>query len=131
MAKKRKYSETLILEKLSAKEKKLFFKKVKEQGFQITHGGRYYSIIGKNTGKGKAIKILTKFFKKEFNETQTIGLGDSLNDLGMLKAVDVPVLVQKPSRIWDPKIKVKNLIKIKKIGPQGWVNALKSYVQYV
>ena len=69
---------------------------------------------------------MTKFFKKEFGKLTTIGLGDSLNDLPMLKVVDIPILVQKPNKTWEPKIKVKNLIKINAIGPRGWANAIKN-----
>lgn len=126
LAKKKTYNESFIFSESKDKEK-ILSEKIKQSGFQLVHGGRYYNIMGKNTNKGKAIKILTKFFQKEFKKIKTMGMGDSLNDLTMLKAVDIPVLVQKPPGIWEVKIKIKNLIKIKNIGPQGWTKAVKKY----
>ena len=125
-AKQKQYNESFKFNE-SRKFEKILFQKIKEKGFNVTHGGRYYNIFGKNTDKGKAVKVLIKFFKKEFTKTQTIGLGDSLNDLPMLKAVDIPILVQKPDKTFESKIKVKNLIKINAIGPQGWAKAIKKY----
>ena len=126
-AKQKKYNESFIFDEPSEKEA-ILAQTIKKLGFNLTHGGRYYNIMGKNSDKGKAVKILTKFFKKEFNEIQTIGLGDSVNDIPMLKTVDIPVLVQNPNRKWDPRIKnLRKLDKINKPGPHGWVKAIKKY----
>ena len=45
--------------------------------------------------KGKAVRALKELYSEKFLEIKTIGLGDSLNDLPMLEAVDVPVLVKR------------------------------------
>ncbi len=125
-AKQKQYNESFNFNE-PAESEKILFKKIKQKGFNSTHGGRYYNIFGKNTDKGKAVKALLKIFKKEFGRITTIGLGDSLNDLPMLEVVDIPILVQKPNKKWESKIKVKNLIKINAIGPHGWVKAIKKY----
>lgn len=126
LSKIKEYNESFNFYEKPAKEKVLS-QKIKRAGLQLTHGGRYYCIIGKNTDKGKATRILSKLFQKKFNKIKTIGLGDSLNDLPMLKAVDLPVLVQEPSGNWDPRIPSKKIIKIKGRGPQGWAKAIKKY----
>jgi mannosyl-3-phosphoglycerate phosphatase len=128
-AKQKMYNESFIFQEPRKKEK-ILNQAIKKLGFNLVHGGRYYNIMGKNADKGKAVKILTKFFEKEYKNKEicTIGLGDSLNDLPMLKTVDIPILVQKPSGIWEPKIKIKKMIKIKGIGPFGWTKALQKYV---
>ena len=126
MAKQKEYNESFKFNE-PKKFEKILFQKIKQKGFNVTHGGRYYNIFGKNTDKGKAVKVLTKLFKKENKKIKIIGLGDSLNDLPMLKAVDIPILVQKPDKTFEPKIKARNLIKINAIGPQGWANAIKKY----
>lgn len=126
-AKQKMYNESFIFQEPQKKEK-ILSQAIKKLGFNLTHGGRYYNIMGKNADKGKAVKILTKFFEKEFGEIRAIGLGDGLNDLPMLKTVDISILVQKPSKIWEPKIKIKKMIKIKGVGPFGWTKALKKYV---
>jgi mannosyl-3-phosphoglycerate phosphatase len=128
LAKMKEYNESFkFLESL--KKEKILRKKIKKYGLKLTQGGRYYNIIGKDADKGKAVEILTKLYKKDFRRLQTIGLGDSQNDLPMLKAVEVPILVQKPSGLWDPIAKdIPGLIRIKEIGPKGWVKAIKKYV---
>lgn len=89
----------------------------KSKGLKITKG-KYYHLLG-NNDKGKAVNILLKLYKKEYGKIFSIGFGDSLNDLPMLKKVDYPVLVKKESGEYE-NIKVKNLILANKIGPEGW-----------
>ena len=52
------------------------------------------------------------------------GIGDSLNDLPLLLAVDHPVLVQKPDGSYDHEIDVPQLIHAPGIGPVGWNHAI-------
>jgi predicted mannosyl-3-phosphoglycerate phosphatase (HAD superfamily) len=52
----------------------------------------------------------------------TIGIGDSLNDLEMLTAMDLPMLVQTVDKRWN-KLNVKNLKRVTGIGPEGWAKA--------
>lgn len=127
LAKMKKYNESFKFLEPPEKEK-ILFRKAREKGFKILPGGRYYNIFGKNTDKGKAVKILTKLFKMKFKKIKTIGLGDSLTDLPLLKEVNLPILVQKPPGIWEPKLKLKGLIKVKGIGPQGWARAIRKFV---
>ena len=89
------------------------------KGYRHTRGGRFHHILGAND-KGKAVIMLSKLFESEFGDIETVALGDSLNDLPMLDAVNIPILVQKPSGIYDPNIKSTNLIYAKGIGPCGW-----------
>ena len=132
LAKKKNYNESFALLNNSNKDEedkeRILFGKIKKMGFNFTHGGRYYNIFGKNTDKGKAVKILAKLFKKEFGKIQTIGLGDSLNDLSMLKVVDVPILVKNKNGIWNPKIKFPKLHRINGVGPEGWIKGIEKFV---
>lgn len=54
----------------------------------------------------------------------TIGVGDSLNDLPLLEAVDYPILVQKPDRSYDPDVDLPSLIRAEGVGPVGWNRSL-------
>lgn len=129
LAKMKEYNESFNFYEEPKKER-ILTQKIKKADLRLTHGGRYYDIIGKNADKGKAVRILTKLLKKKFGRIKTIGLGDSLNDVSMLKVVDVPILVQKPTGNWDRRIKSKKIIKIKGVGPQGWIMAVKKFVTY-
>ncbi|MGP8329354.1 MAG: HAD-IIB family hydrolase [Methanosarcinaceae archaeon] len=92
---------------------------IKSHGLNHTRGGRYWHIIGDNN-KGKAVTILSGIFREQFGDVRTIGLGDSQNDLPMLQAVDIPLLVQKPGGEYDTSITDIRINKVKGIGPVGW-----------
>lgn len=92
-------------------------------GLNWTKGSRFDHLTGAND-KGKAVKILTDLFKQKFRSVITIALGDSPNDLPMLKAVDYPILVQKAGGQYEGSIQLNNLIKAEGIGPEGWKKAV-------
>jgi predicted mannosyl-3-phosphoglycerate phosphatase (HAD superfamily) len=77
--------------------------------------------------KGKAVKILNELFKLNFDKITTFGVGDGDNDIPMLNSVDYPLLVQNSDRHWR-KMKIKGLVKIKAIGPQGFSLAVKQSI---
>ncbi len=116
LSKKRYFDEPFLFYGKKEEEKELI-KFFKSKGLKITKG-KYYHLMGKSD-KGKAVKILIKLYKREWGEVFTIGLGDGLNDFPMLKNVDFPVLIRKDDGKYE-NIKIKNLIKSKKIGPEGW-----------
>lgn len=74
--------------------------------------------------KGKAVKIVTGLYREMWDEIETIGLGDSLNDLPMLSTVDRPILVQKRDYTWE-NIDVPDLRKVQGVGPEGWSRAIR------
>jgi mannosyl-3-phosphoglycerate phosphatase len=118
LAKRRDYDEAFRI--LSSSQKaELLEQEITNRGFNYTKGGRYYHIMG-NNDKGLAVRILTDIYRQKWPDVTTIGLGDSLNDLTMLKAVDIPILVQKPDGTYDPSISDPFVKKGDGIGPNGW-----------
>lgn len=119
LAKDREFSETITeydpqaLEKLKRK-------------FNIKIGGRFVHVFGRGADKGKAVKILTRFYKEEHGKVKTIGIGDSYTDEPLLKAVDIPVLVKGYNGKWA-KLKIKNLYHAD-VGPRGWAEAMKKFI---
>ncbi len=118
LAKQRDYDEAFRIISPAPKDE-LLEQEIRKRGFNCTKGGRYYHIMG-NNDKGKAVLILTDLYRKKWPGVKTIGLGDSLNDLPMLMAVDIGVLVQKPGGDYDPSITSPNIKRGKGIGPKGW-----------
>ncbi len=96
---------------------------IKRRGYNYTRGGRFHHILGEND-KGKAVRILTGLYEREAGGLETIGIGDSLNDLPMLETVDIPVLVQKPDGGYDSGIELENTIYADGAGPCGWNSAI-------
>ncbi len=100
-------------------------REIQSLGFNYTEGVRFVYLMGGND-KGKAVKVLVDIFRKNFPELKiiTVGLGDSLNDLPMLEAVDKAILVQKESGSYEERIKVEGLVYADGIGPVGWNKAV-------
>jgi len=129
LSKVRGYDEPF---KIVSKDERCFenvLEEIQNRGLGYTTGGRYSHIMGDND-KGKAVSILADIFRHEYDELTTIGLGDSLNDLPMLEAVDVPVLVQKPDKTYEPRIKI-DVMRAGGVGPKGWNSALMEILIYL
>ncbi|MCL7412106.1 MAG: HAD-IIB family hydrolase [ANME-2 cluster archaeon] len=118
LAKRRDYDEAFRVLSPAPKADELE-REIVRRGFNYTRGGRYYHIMG-NNDKGGAVDILTGLYHRMWPEIRTIGIGDSLNDLPMLKAVDIAILVQKPGGIYDPAVIHPGIKKGDGIGPVGW-----------
>jgi len=125
-AKEREYDEPFLIEG-GEKEIKIVKKKIRERGLNYAWGGRFHHLLGKND-KGKAAQILKDLYKKEFSLIQTVGIGDSLNDLPMLSAVDHPVFLKGEEDLSESS-PVKNLVLLDGTGPQIWNKAILSVLR--
>ncbi|MBS3917894.1 MAG: mannosyl-3-phosphoglycerate phosphatase [Deltaproteobacteria bacterium] len=120
-AKKREYDEPFIIEG-GEREIETVRRKIEEKGMNYVWGGRFHHILGKND-KGKAVEILKELYENEFFSISTVGIGDSLNDIPMLLAVDHPIFLKEKEGI-SPEIPSKNLICFEGTGPQAWNEAI-------
>lgn len=118
-AAQRDYSETLLSSSPSGSGWKQFLKLLDAQGLQCVSGGKFYTVMGKGSDKGKAVSLLNTIFRREYGEIRSVGLGDSANDLPMFRAVDEPFLVQKPSRAWQ-EVHDERISKVDAVGPGGF-----------
>jgi mannosyl-3-phosphoglycerate phosphatase family protein len=126
LAKQREFDETIVIEKTQLK---LLKNKLKEYGLKCIHGGRFYHIIGSSTSKGRCVRYVSELFsKKHGRRVISVGIGDSQNDLSMLKSVDIPILVEKKGGGWT-EIDLPNIKKVKGIGPYGWEKGIKDILQ--
>jgi mannosyl-3-phosphoglycerate phosphatase len=124
-AKDREYAETLKLEGTTDEISKTL-DTIRKAGLNFARGGRYYDIMGPND-KGKATKILINLFQKKLGHLKTVGIGDSQNDLPMLLAVDIPVLVQGLEGGWE-ETDIPHLRRVEGIGPEGWARAVEEII---
>jgi len=89
------------------------------RGFQVVSGGRFYHLVGGND-KGRAVRALRSYYEVSRGGARTVGLGDSDNDVPMLRAVDIPVLVRKPDGSHLVVVDLPGLMIASSSGPQGW-----------
>jgi mannosyl-3-phosphoglycerate phosphatase len=122
-AKSREYEET-VTTKLSEETQEHIRETLAEYNLQMTDGGRFHGVMDARSNKGRAISILTDLYRRRYNKVYSIGIGDSLNDIPLLKSVDLPLLVQKPGGKWE-NIHVSNLRRVDGIGPAGWDRAIR------
>lgn len=123
-AKSRLCSEPLVWEDTSEHLQE-FMGILEKKGLKLLKGGRFYHLMG-NTDKGKATSHILDLFKIKFpnDQFQTIGIGDSPNDIDMLNEVNIPVLVQRPDGTYIDVPFRKEVIHADGKGPTGWNKAM-------
>lgn len=122
-AKRREYDEAFLVEG-GPKEVEEVKKRIEEKGMHYVWGGKFHHLLGKND-KGKAVELLKELYENEFFSISTIGIGDSLNDLPMLRVVDQPVFLRGEENLpfaFPPEI--RHLTVIEGNGPQAWNEAV-------
>ncbi len=115
LAKQRDFDEPFIFEGAPNEH---FLHAIESINLRWTQG-RIFHVMG-NHDKGRAVNILKSLYEKQYGAVTSIGLGDSLNDLPMLKAVDRAVLVRHADGSCDARIKIPGLQKTRLPGPAGW-----------
>lgn len=119
LAKERDFDEPFVFD--GAPDPK-FLQAIEDAGLHWTQG-RIFHIMGAHD-KGLAVRRLLALYKQQYGTVSSIGLGDSLNDLPLLQAVDRPVLVRHANGSFDPRIDIAGLTRTHSPGPQGWNEAL-------
>lgn len=119
LAKQRDFDEPFIFD---GEPDKSFLQTIEGAGLRWTQG-RIFHIMGKHD-KGLAVKILKTLYQQEYGKISSIGLGDGLNDLPLLQAVDLPVLIRHEDGNFDSRIAMAGLVKTQRPGPQGWNEAV-------
>jgi len=98
--------------------------KAARAGLQVVRGGRFHHLIGAGQDKGRAVRLLREISSvRDGRQIRTIGLGDSENDLPMLAAVDIPVLIPRLDGS-SPDIQLPGLVRAVEPGSRGWNEAV-------
>lgn len=126
LAMQREYDEPFLLpgEDPGAVERlRLTFQ---ERRLNVSRGGRFFHLSG-DTDKGLAVRILTHLFQDGGHLFETVGLGDSPNDIPMLSSVEHRYLVMRPGGFHDPEVLAQGLPGLQAVkaeGPAGWNQAV-------
>ena len=121
-AKKREFTEPFTLKRPAALNR--LRNLARKNGIKITEGGRFYHFIGVHQDKGKAVKTVMAAFRQNYGRRITsMGIGDSKNDIPLLAAVDIPVLIPHPQGKYE-NVKLPGLIRAPFPGSRGWNEAV-------
>ncbi|WP_457549626.1 HAD-IIB family hydrolase [Archaeoglobus sp.] len=118
LAKRREFSETIV----EADGEVIDYL---QKFFNVQIGGKFIHVYGKGADKGKAVRLLTKFYKDLYGEVVTIGIGNSYTDIPMLKEVDIPAVVRNRDGWIDVDFEV---YKAEGVATDGWIEVVKKFV---
>jgi mannosyl-3-phosphoglycerate phosphatase len=78
------------------------------------------------TDKGKPVASLRRLYARVPGATEIVGLGDSLNDLELLAAVDIPIVVRNAAGGHTEQLmrSVRGAMVTTHEGPAGWYEAV-------
>lgn len=126
-AKRRESDEPFRIESERPGDMETIVHMAEETGFSITRGGRFHHIFG-YSDKGRAVRELCGLIQAGQGPTRSVGIGDSPNDLPMLLAVDLPVVVMRPGGFHDRTLmeSVPNALPAPGVGPVGWNDVVMS-----
>jgi mannosyl-3-phosphoglycerate phosphatase family protein len=112
----REHTETFVLEPPEALPR--LAETAAVVGLRLLRGSRFLTATGGHD-KGGAVRALASCWAPG---TVLYGVGDEHNDLDMLTAVDVPLLVRRHDGDWAD-LPVEGLQRLDGIGPDGWMLA--------
>ena len=103
-----------------------------ERQYQILVGNRFCHLLGAQAGKGNAVQLLKQAWMAAHpgDEVMTLGLGDSPNDLSMLEAVDIAVVVPGANGP-HPQLAEQGWKVAPAMGCVGWAKAVVAVAQDV
>jgi mannosyl-3-phosphoglycerate phosphatase len=123
----REYDEPFVLE--DEDEALAVAQAARDRGLRVTRGGRFWHLTG-DTDKGQALRFLLGLYAEHGRRFSTVGLGDSPNDLELLRAVQRPVIVPRPGSVCDPTLvsALPHAEQADAPGPRGWNQAVLAIV---
>ena len=121
----REFSEPLIWQG-SQDAKQAFIAALSEYNLTTLQGGRFLHVLGQ-TDKGRAMQALL-----DCHDTQikTIVLGDSANDMAMLKRADIAIVVRSPANQHMEQI-IHPHFKTDAPAPEGWIEGVTKALQQI
>lgn len=104
--------------------------KVQQLGLKLVQGGRFLHLSG-NGEKGDAVSRLVSLYQtNREGPIQSIALGDSQNDLCMLRAVDIPIVIPNPDSVGALTDELPDARQAHTSGPRGWNEVVLSLLDH-
>jgi mannosyl-3-phosphoglycerate phosphatase len=102
-----------------------FRRNLANRGLALERGGRFLHVAGLGADKGSAVRELVAHWLRTqgWNGT-TVALGDSPNDMALLRAADIAVVVRNPAVAPIPLPGHRRTWRTREVGPAGWNEAI-------
>jgi len=103
--------------------------KVRQLGLKLVQGGRFLH-LSSDSEKGQAVAQLIGLYEANRGDpVQSMGLGDSRNDLSMLRKVDIPVIIPNSHSIAALGNELPGARRADTPGPKGWNDVVLSLLE--
>lgn len=125
-ARQREASESLIWRD-TPQQFAAFRQQLADADLTLVEGGRFWSVMGKESGKGLALRwLLASYPTPDPRPRLTIGLGDGPNDAPMLDAVDYAVVIKGHSNtpVQLTRSDSDRIYHSAAFGPAGWAEGM-------
>jgi len=127
LAKMREYDEPFQIVDETPNRIKAIKHEIAKLGYRYVYAGVFHHIMGQ-FDKGQTLLKLKNLYLRKDPKIKFIGLGDSYNDLPMLRIVDYPFLVGMPGGGLKKNLNIPGLKITKNVGPKGFVEAIVSII---
>ncbi|UCH00538.1 MAG: HAD-IIB family hydrolase [Deltaproteobacteria bacterium] len=118
LASMREFDEPILLTN-PLDDGEIFCKKASDLGLDCVHGGRFIHLfLGGN--KGRAVGIVLNIYGQLRGPIFSIAIGDSPNDISMLKMADKAILMQDKDGTYIEGLDHPDLLKAQGNGPKAW-----------
>jgi len=122
LAKLREYDEPFRVLDADLRLRKRLIKALLARGLGCTNDGRYEH-VGAPVDRGVGVGLLCALYGKAFGAVSTVGLGQTLNDVPMLRRVDAPFVV-RTEEVGASLHLVTSVPTAKLTGGVGWVESI-------
>ena len=102
----------------------VFATQLEKYGLRLVSGGRFHHVMGHHDKATTMTRLIKEYEQNNALETISIALGDSPNDIEMLKTADYGIVIPNPHA---PKMSIENHVSLsyaEKPGPSGWNETL-------
>jgi len=124
LAKLREYDEPFRIVARDPSARDRLLRALHRAGLRFVSGGRFDHAAGLAC-KGLAVVALRDLYRRQFGSVTTVGLGDGPNDIALLRAVDVPLVVLNPAGNTAAVARRVPTARVTRgAGPAGWSEAV-------
>jgi len=126
LARQREFDEPFFFAGAGEAAVQKFRQAARRRRMEVVRGGRFWHLAA-GSDKGRAVRHLVKLYRRALrSRLRSVGLGDSPNDLSLLAAVDLAVLLPQPDGSFDSEVlaRLPHLLRGTAPGPAGWNQAV-------